>query len=164
VTSDGTSSTDPTLPSTTDALRRSPRSFVRFIGEFLNAAENSACDMDSSESERARASMPASAARGANAGSDSSCANFRLYGHTSWDVSRCTRFKIPLATGRRTLRDAITQGGSARCMGVQPVKDSGVGRQKYSVCRHARGGRPATRRLAAGCQRRACWPTRLAAV
>lgn len=31
----------PRLPSTTDALRFSPRNFARFIGEVLNAAENS---------------------------------------------------------------------------------------------------------------------------
>jgi len=31
------------FPSTTAAFRLNPRSFARFIGEHLNAAENSSC-------------------------------------------------------------------------------------------------------------------------
>ncbi|AHG89847.1 Recombinase [Gemmatirosa kalamazoonensis] len=87
-TSAGMSSGAPTFPSTTDALRRSPRSFARFMGEPLNEAENSACDMDSSESASDRASLPASAALGAyGESSNSSIENLRLYGHTSWHTS-----------------------------------------------------------------------------
>jgi hypothetical protein len=33
----------PTVPNTTAALRFDPRSFARFIGEPLDAAENSSC-------------------------------------------------------------------------------------------------------------------------
>ena len=79
----GTSSSEPTLPSTTAELRRSPRSLARFIGEPLNAAENSGCDMASSSSASERESFPASADRAANDGSESSRANLWLYGHTS---------------------------------------------------------------------------------
>ena len=81
-TSDGTSSSVPTLPSTTDALRFNPRNLARFMGEPLNAAENSDGDMVSSSSASERESLPASAALGANAGSDSSRANLWLYGQT----------------------------------------------------------------------------------
>ncbi|HEU4629136.1 MAG TPA: recombinase family protein [Gemmatimonadaceae bacterium] len=79
----GTSSSVPTLPSTTAALRLSPRNFARFMGDPLKAAENSGCDMDSSSSASDLASLPASAERAANDGSDSSRANLWLYGQTS---------------------------------------------------------------------------------
>jgi hypothetical protein len=35
--------------------------------------------------------------------SGNSCANFTFHGHTSWEMSRYTHFKIPLSTGARTL-------------------------------------------------------------
>lgn len=38
----------PTLPSTTAAFRFNPRCFARFIGDLLNARENSSCDIASS--------------------------------------------------------------------------------------------------------------------
>lgn len=82
----GMSASEPTLPSTTAALRRKPRSLARFIGEPLKAAENSGCEMDSNSSASDRESLPASAALGANAGSDNSFANLWLYGQTSWCV------------------------------------------------------------------------------
>lgn len=84
VTSRGTSSGEPTLPSTTAALRFNPRSFARFIGEPLNAAVNSARDMATSSRDIVGASRPATAARGANGESvESPDANLWLYGHTS---------------------------------------------------------------------------------
>ena len=83
LTSVGTSSDEPTLASTTDALRLSPRSLARFMGDARNAAANSGCDMDSSSSASDLASLPASAGRDANEGSDSSRANLWLYGQTS---------------------------------------------------------------------------------
>lgn len=82
-TSAGTSSAEPTLPSTTAELRLSPRNFARFIGDPLNAAENSDCDIASRVRERALASLSDSTGRGANDGSDSSFANLWLYGQTS---------------------------------------------------------------------------------
>lgn len=66
------SSAVPTLPCTTDALRFSPRSFARLIGEPLNAALNSSCDIGSSSRASVRASLPPSTSRVANAGSFSS--------------------------------------------------------------------------------------------
>ena len=99
----GTSFSEPTLPSTTAELRRRPRSLARFIGEPLNAAEDSGCDMASSSSASERESLPARAGRAANDGSESSRANLWLYGHTSWEMCRYTRFEIPLDTGARTL-------------------------------------------------------------
>ena len=36
-------------------------------------------------------------------GADSSCANLRLYGHTSWEMYRQNRCEIALGTGARTL-------------------------------------------------------------
>lgn len=95
----GTSFSEPTLPSTTAELRRRPRSLARFIGEPLNAAEDSGCDMASSSSASERESLPARAGRAANDGSESSRANLWLYGHTSWEMCRYTRFEIPLDTG-----------------------------------------------------------------
>ncbi|ODT04187.1 MAG: hypothetical protein ABS52_05920 [Gemmatimonadetes bacterium SCN 70-22] len=82
-----TSSGDPALPSTTAELRFNPRSLARFMGEPLKAAENSGCDMASSSRASDLASLPDSAGRAANAGSDSSFANLWLYGHTSWQMS-----------------------------------------------------------------------------
>lgn len=78
-----TSDSVPTLPSTTAALRLSPRSLARFMGEPLNEAENSACDMPSTCVARDRASCPSRTGLAANAAIDSSCENLRLYGHTS---------------------------------------------------------------------------------
>ena len=77
------SASDPTLPSATNELRLSPRNLARFIGEPLNAAENSGGDMVSNSSASERESLPASADLGLNAGSESSRANLWLYGHTS---------------------------------------------------------------------------------
>jgi hypothetical protein len=93
----GTSSGDPMLPSTTAALRRKPRSLALFIGEPLNAAENSGCGMASSSSASVLASLPASAGRGANGEpSASSRANLRENGQTSWHTSHpYTRSPIP---------------------------------------------------------------------
>ncbi|HYD52107.1 MAG TPA: recombinase family protein [Gemmatimonadaceae bacterium] len=82
--STGTSSGAPALPSTTAALRRRPRNFARFMGEPLNAAENSDCDIASSSSASVRASLPATAVLGRyGEPSASSRANLRLNGHTS---------------------------------------------------------------------------------
>jgi predicted nucleic acid-binding protein len=78
-----TSDSVPTLPSTTPALRLSPTRLARFIGEPLNEAENSACDMDRSCAARDRASCPSRTGLAANAANESSRENLRLYGHTS---------------------------------------------------------------------------------
>jgi DNA invertase Pin-like site-specific DNA recombinase len=82
--SEGTSSALPTLPSTTAALRRKPRRFARFMGDPLKDAENSSCVIASSSSANDRASLPATAARGAYGDlAASSFENLRLNGHTS---------------------------------------------------------------------------------
>nr|WP_230981081.1 hypothetical protein [Gemmatimonas groenlandica] len=101
--SDGTSCADPTLPSTTAALRFSPRSFARFIGDPLNAAEYSERESDSIHSAIDRASFPSSDLRDANASSVTGFENLPLYGHTSWEMCRQNRFRIDLSTGRITL-------------------------------------------------------------
>jgi len=104
-----------TLPSTTAALRLSPRSFARFIGEPLNARLHSSCVMARISRASDLASRPASASRSVNAGSRSSLAKRTFHGHTSWDLCRLTRFEIPLGTGARTLRARevrIACGGS----------------------------------------------------
>jgi hypothetical protein len=107
--SPSTSSPVPTLPSTTAALRLSPRSFARFIGEFLNAAENCSCVIASRSRASVRASLPASASRASNGEScGSSLENLTFHGHTSWDVWRYTHTAIPLATGARTLSKSTT--------------------------------------------------------
>lgn len=93
----------PAFPSTTAALRFSPRSFARFIGDLLKARENSSCAIPSRSRASVRVSLPPNAARGANAGSFSSVANRTFHGHTSWEICRHTCFEIPLTTGRRTL-------------------------------------------------------------
>ena len=91
----------PRLPRTTAALRFKPLSFARFIGEFLNASENSSCDIASSSRASVRASFPASASRGANGElSGSDVENRTFHGHTLWEIWRYTHFEIPLATGR----------------------------------------------------------------
>jgi hypothetical protein len=100
----GTLSSVPTFPSATAELRFNPRSLARFMGEPLNAAENSDCDMASSSRASDLASLPDSAGRAANAGSDSSFANLRLYRQTSWEMCRYTHFAIELKTGAKTLR------------------------------------------------------------
>lgn len=94
----------PALPNTTAALRLSSRNFARFIGEPLKAVLNSSCDMASNSRASVRASLPTSAALGANDGSVSSRANLMFHGHTSWEMYRYTHFEIPLVTGARTLR------------------------------------------------------------
>jgi hypothetical protein len=43
-------------------------------------------------------------ARAANAGSDVALVKRIVKGHTSWVMCRLTRFKIPLRTGRRTIK------------------------------------------------------------
>src|SRR6185312_6778124 len=88
-----TSAADPAFPSTTAALRFKPRSLARFIGEPLNATENSAADISSNSRESVRASLPATAGRAANEGTDIGRENLWLYGHTSWHTShpyRCS--------------------------------------------------------------------------
>jgi hypothetical protein len=82
------------------------RNFNRFIGDRLNAAVNSSCDIVRISCASVLASLPAITSRGANACPFSSCANLMLYGQTSWENCRYTHFEIPLATGRRTLRKA----------------------------------------------------------
>ena len=57
-----------TFPSTTAALRFRPRSFARFMGEPLNATENSSGAIASRARASWRVSLPASTSRGANAG------------------------------------------------------------------------------------------------
>lgn len=84
----GTSSDILALPNDTDALRLSPRSLARFMGEPLNAAEYSGGDMDKMLSASERASLPATASRGAKARSDKGRENLRLYGQTSWQMSQ----------------------------------------------------------------------------
>lgn len=79
----GTSSGEPTLPSTTAALRFSPRNLARFMGERVNADENSAGDIASSVRARGMADMPDNTERGKNAGSEASLPNLWLYGQTA---------------------------------------------------------------------------------
>ncbi|MEO8619722.1 MAG: hypothetical protein ABI625_01580 [bacterium] len=94
----------PTLPNATAALRASPRRFARFIGDPLNAAEDSSGDIVSSSRASVRASRPTSASRSANGESlGNACANLTFHGHTSWQICRLTHFEIPLVTGTRTL-------------------------------------------------------------
>jgi hypothetical protein len=100
--STSTSSRVPTFPSTTAALRLSPRSFARFIGEFHNAVENASCDMPRMSRASVRPSFPASAARAANARSPSSDRNRTFDGQTSWQTSRYARFEVLLSTGAGT--------------------------------------------------------------
>lgn len=86
--SSSTSSALPMLPSTTAALRLRPRSLARFIGEPLNATENSDGDIASNSRDRARASFPVSTGRAANASSLSGFENLWLNGQTSWHTSQ----------------------------------------------------------------------------
>ena len=65
------------------ALRFSPRSFARFIGEPLNAVRKSSSLIARISRASVRASFPAITSRAANAGSFSSCANLTFHGHTS---------------------------------------------------------------------------------
>ena len=93
------------FPSTTAALRCRPWSLARFIGEPLNAAENSSCVIASSSRASVRASRPAIAARGWNGESVASgVANRSFHGHTSWEICRLTHFEIALETGARAVR------------------------------------------------------------
>jgi hypothetical protein len=55
----------PTVPNATAALRASPRRFARFIGEPLNVALNSGCDMPNESRASVRASSVPNASRGA---------------------------------------------------------------------------------------------------
>jgi len=77
------SDAEPTLPSTTAALRLSPTRLARFMGDPLNEAENSSCDIASNSRASEAESLPAMAGLAVNAATDSSCENLRLYGHTS---------------------------------------------------------------------------------
>ena len=78
------------------------RSGVTISGEPSKAAENSSCVMPRMSRASGHASLPASASRGANAGSPRSRDNRMFHGHTDWEVCRHTRFAIPLSTGHRT--------------------------------------------------------------
>jgi len=100
----GTADGSATLPRTIAALRLNPRSLARFIGEPLNAAENSDWDVANSSRASEDAPLPEMTARGANSGTFSSCANLMLNGHTSWEMCRYTHFEIRLSTGGLTLR------------------------------------------------------------
>ena len=83
------SGSGPALPSTTAALRWSPRSFARFIGEPLNFSLNSSCVIATSSRASVRASFPAIAPRAANGlPSGSARENFSFHGHTSWQMSQ----------------------------------------------------------------------------
>lgn len=81
--STGTSPSSPTLPSTTAELRCKPRSLARFIGEPLNPAENSGCDMASNSRASVRASRSTKAGRDKKAASRRSRENLWVNGHTS---------------------------------------------------------------------------------
>ncbi len=99
----------PTLPSTTAALRVNPRSLARFIGEPLNAAENSGCVICRISRAKVLASFPATTSRGAcGESSGSSEAKRTFHGHTSWESWRYNHVRISLGTGARTL----SRGGS----------------------------------------------------
>jgi hypothetical protein len=74
------------------------------MGEPLKAALNSSCDISSNPRASVNASLPAIAARGANAGTFNSRANRTFHGHTSWEMCRQNRFELPIATGGRSLR------------------------------------------------------------
>ena len=78
-----TSASDPAFPSTTAALRFKPRSLARFIGEPLNATENSEADISSNSRDSVRASLSATAGLAAKEGTDIGRENLWLYGHTS---------------------------------------------------------------------------------
>ena len=92
------------VPSTTAALRSSPRSFARLVGEPLKAALNSGCVMPRISRASVRGSSLPNTSRGAyGEWSGSSRANRTLRGHTSRDVWRDDRFEIRLETGDRTL-------------------------------------------------------------
>ena len=90
----------------TAAFRRSPRSFARFIGEFLNAALNSACDICTRSRANVRTSLPARTGRAPNARSVSCSENFTFHGQQVWEMCRYTRFEIALATGGGALNRA----------------------------------------------------------
>jgi hypothetical protein len=84
----------------------SPRSYARFIGEPLNAALNSVCDMPNNSHASVRPSFVPNASRAANGdGMGSDRSNFTFHGHTTWDAWRYTHLEIPLGTGARTLRE-----------------------------------------------------------
>jgi len=93
------------VPRTTDALRFNPLSFARFIGDPLNAVRKSSSLIARISRDNVRASFPAIAARGANAGSLSARENRTFHGHTLWEVWRLDHFEIQLETGARTLAD-----------------------------------------------------------
>ena len=84
----GASSTKPTLPKTTAALRRKPENLARFMGEPLNDSVYSATDIPSRRLASDLASMPSTTGRGANLSSVNGSENLRLYGHTSWQMSQ----------------------------------------------------------------------------
>ena len=99
----GTSASAPIVPSTNTAFRCNPRSFARFIGEFLNAALNAPCDICNRSRARVRASLPASARRALNARLVSSCENCTYHGQQDCETCWYTRFELQLATGYQTL-------------------------------------------------------------
>jgi len=76
------------LASTTAALRCSPPSLARFMGDRRNASANDSGVMASNSDASARASLPSSAGLEANADSANSSANLWLYGQTSWEECR----------------------------------------------------------------------------
>jgi len=95
--------TNASLSSTANALRFNPRSFARFIGDFLNTTLNCSSSIATTSLANVRASFPATISRGANATSVASLENFTFHGHTSWEMYRQNHFEIPLSTGSRSL-------------------------------------------------------------
>ena len=96
---------------TVRALRCSPASFARFIGDLPNAARNPSSSSASRSRANVAASFPAMNSRGANGDpSRSSRANFTFHGHISLQVCRITRFAVRL-TGDRGEVDRADRGG-----------------------------------------------------
>ena len=110
-----TASAVPTLPNTMAALRFTPRSFARLIGEPLKAALNASCDIARISRESVTASLPRMNSRDANGDpAANSRENFTFHGHTLWEMCRYTRFVVELDRGRRTLRTPRGEGPPAR--------------------------------------------------
>ena len=96
-----TSASLPTLPNTTAALRFEPRSFPRFVGEPLNAAPNSLCDMPNSSRASCRASLPSSASRGAKGEPAGDRLAYPMFqGEVVWHTSHPFCPSAPVAKGR----------------------------------------------------------------
>jgi hypothetical protein len=84
-----------------------PAQLRTFIGDPLNAAPNSSCDMPNSSRASCRASLPASVARGAKGEpAGNRLAYLMFHGQVVWDVRRHTRSAIPLGTAARALAGA----------------------------------------------------------